>query len=152
MDTASNIKILAENGVQAEGSRSDTMRSQREALVRLWSWIERVESFCAEAEDMYAVDGVNLGWPAKGLIDAGAWRLLATDDGVAEDEEVFSESLCCVTYDSPGRRSVLKATTRCFHRSHDSNHVRVFLELVERQSCAHFLWMGWEIRSCDSFG
>lgn len=105
MDTTANIKLLAENGLQAEGAWKENVRSQREALLRLWSWIERVESLCSEkSEDLYAADGGTLNWAAKGLIDAGAWRLLRADDGVAKDEEIFSETLCCTTYDSPGRR------------------------------------------------
>jgi len=105
MDTSSNIKIVAEDGVLVERSKETNMRSYREALLRVWVWIERVESMCSASEDIWAVDGdASLSWPSKGLIDAGAWQVLRADDGVTVDEEVFSEPLCCVTYDSPGRR------------------------------------------------
>jgi hypothetical protein len=106
MDTKSNIKILAEDGIVTDGS----------ALLRLWSWVERVESLCAESwQDETSWDGWN--WPAKGLADAGAIELLRMDtagagaDGSrstgAVDKEEFCETLSCTTYHSPGRRAAM---------------------------------------------
>ncbi|GKY98820.1 hypothetical protein MPSEU_000838100 [Mayamaea pseudoterrestris] len=103
MVASSNIKVLAEDGLVAESSLSLPTRA---ALLRLWSWIERVEALCSEAavEDLWA-DGA--AWHAKGLIGAGAWRLIHEDHGKEVDVEVFSDNLACLTYDSPGRRAAL---------------------------------------------
>lgn len=102
MDTTSNIKILAEDGILAEQSANKRSSPIRDALLRLWSWIERVESLCSDADELWGGD-VGPGWPAKGLIDAGAKRLLQTFQ-MDREEQVYSESLACVTYESAGRR------------------------------------------------
>ena len=100
MDTTSNIKILAEDGILANKAGAQEQNGPsptRDALLRLWSWIERVEALCSETEEPWS------DWPAKGLMDAGAWRLLLINEGV-DDVEVMSDELSCMTYDSKGRR------------------------------------------------
>ena len=107
MVASSNIKVLAEDGLVADTVTAGTegmLKPSRESLLRLWSWIERVEALCADAEDLCA-DG--LSWQAKGLKDAGAWQLIHGDNGKDDDQEVYSEQLACTTYDSPGRRAAL---------------------------------------------
>ena len=103
MVASSNIKVLAEDGLVADFMSSLPARA---ALLRLWSWIERVEALCAEAaqEDSW---GDGMSWQAKGLIDAGAWRLIQEDNGNENDADVYSEQLACTTFDSPGRRAAL---------------------------------------------
>ena len=50
MDTKANIKMLAEDGIEAEDTGSMHQSTPtRDALLRLWSWVERVESLCAES-------------------------------------------------------------------------------------------------------
>jgi WD repeat-containing protein mio len=105
MDTKSNIKILAEDGIAADGS----------ALLRLWSWVERVESLCAESwQEEISWEGWN--WPAKSLIEAGAIELLRMDTAgggagshgaSTVDKAEFCDALSCTTYHSPGRRAAM---------------------------------------------
>jgi hypothetical protein len=102
MNTASNIKMLSKE--MPKGDESSLVNpSSRYSLLRLWSWIDRVESLCAESEDL---EDASL-WPAKGLLNAGIWRLLRMDeqeyDG-EEDQLSFSEELSIKTYESPARR------------------------------------------------
>jgi hypothetical protein len=113
MDTAANIQMLAEqmpefttsgDSVTSTGSLAP---STRETLVRLWSWIERVEALASESSSQSSSSADDLDtvvWPAKGLIDAGVWQLLTMNKGREQDEVVFSESLACHTYDSSARR------------------------------------------------
>jgi hypothetical protein len=98
MNTASNIKMLSED--IPSGEASTDVLSARFELLRLWSWIDRVESLCVDAEDVEN----DIHWPAKGLLDAGIWRLLGMDAEALVDEGVFSEVLSCIEYDSPPRR------------------------------------------------
>jgi hypothetical protein len=98
MNTSSNIKMLSEDIPSGESS-ADAL-SARFALLRLWSWIDRVESLCVDTEDIED----DTHWPAKSLLDAGIWRLLGMDTEVAADEVVFSETLSCNIYNSPSRR------------------------------------------------
>lgn len=91
MDPSANIQILAHDG------------SGVDSLLRLWSWIERVEVLCSSTETDDGWDD-GMSWPAKTLMDAGAWRLLhiaGCDEGEIRG---FSEHSCCSIYDSPGRR------------------------------------------------
>ena len=86
MDTASNIKMLSEEIPRGE-SFTDGL-SARFTLLRLWSWIDRVESLCEDAED---IEDDSL-WPARGLLDAGIWNLLGM-----ETEGEVDKVLSCPT-------------------------------------------------------
>jgi hypothetical protein len=103
MNTSSNIKMLAEDGILAVESPQDGLSPTRAALLRLWSWIDRVEELCSDIDEAWD-DG--LLFTPRGLVDAGAWQLLRMDydDGNDNDVESFSEALACPTYDSSGRR------------------------------------------------
>jgi hypothetical protein len=103
MNTSSNIKMLAEDGILAEESPQDGLSPTRAALLRLWSWIDRVEELCSDGNELWE-DG--LLFSPRGLVDAGAWQLLRMgyDEGNDNDVESFSEALACPTYDSSGRR------------------------------------------------
>ena len=94
MNTSSNIKMLSEDIPSSESSADAFL------LIRLWSWIDRVESFCFDAEEIE--DGFR--WSAKSLMEAGVWRLLNIDSDSNEDVSLFSEALSCNIYDSPARR------------------------------------------------
>jgi hypothetical protein len=98
METSANIKLLTEE--IPRGDSSSEVLSTRLSLLRLWSWIERVESLCDDAEDME--DDVR--WPAKGLFDSGIWRLLGLDGGSPVEDVAYSEVLSCQIYDSAARR------------------------------------------------
>lgn len=99
MDPTSNIKVILQ-----ESTNRGTWGS-RQSLLRVWSWIERVEELCGdlvEGGDGSAKSG--FFWPAKGLLDAGVARLVATLNVQHDpDVEAFSEALHCVTYESIGR-------------------------------------------------
>jgi hypothetical protein len=97
MDTASNIRMLSEerpigNPSPLEPSPSST----RYSLLRLWSWIDRVEALCNDGEE----PDEEFGWPARGLMDAGVLHLLT---GV-NDQPMFSDSLSIDMFNSPARR------------------------------------------------
>lgn len=109
METGANIKLLSEEvqklGETSLHSTSDVI-STRLSLLRLWSWIERVESLSSDAEDM---EDDPLRWPAKGLLDSGIWHLLglsgeSSGASSVEYREAYSELLSCPIYDSVARR------------------------------------------------
>lgn len=101
MDTASNIKMLTEDiasGEPTNASLKDTF-----SLLRLWTWIDRVESLCNDEEMDDTFD-----WQAKGLMEAGVWQLLDFHTDISTTDKVtFSETLVCNVYDSPIRRMAL---------------------------------------------
>ena len=94
MDTASNIKLLSEDGLVANGSGE--VSPIRESLLRLWTWVDRMESLIAEE------DGT---WPVQSLVEAGASSLLRKIPG--EETVHFSDPLSCSIYSSPGRSAAL---------------------------------------------
>jgi hypothetical protein len=99
MNTASNIQMLSEDIVSGE-TLADVL-SPTFTLLRLWTWIDRVESLCENIKGFE--DGIF--WPAKGLLDAGVWHLLQFDsESNTDDSMIFSETLSCNIYDSPTRR------------------------------------------------
>jgi hypothetical protein len=98
METSANIKLLTEE--IPLGDPSLEVLSTKLSLLRLWSWVERVESLCDDAEDMED-DG---RWPAKGLFDSGIWQLLDLDGGSPVEDMAYSEVLSCQIYDSSARR------------------------------------------------
>lgn len=107
MDATANIQLLSEEHALGSTSTEDSaaLQRNREELLRLWSWIERVESL---SEESIRTDGAN-PWPAKGLIEVGVWRLLRMDvsdggDHPQLDIATYSDSLSCNTYDSPSRQ------------------------------------------------
>jgi hypothetical protein len=99
MDPTSNIKVLLQE------TTTTGPWGARHSLLRVWSWIERVEELCgdpAEGGDSSAKSGFY--WPAKGLLDAGVVRLVSTLSVQHDpDVEVLSDALHCVTYESIGR-------------------------------------------------
>lgn len=98
MNTASNIKMISEEQPIGEAEESPSLRY---ALLRLWSWIDRVEALSNDAENLED-DAI---WPSiKGLVDAGVWQLLRMDQEDSIDETKMSEALSCNTYDSQARR------------------------------------------------
>ena len=101
MDTASNIKVLSE---ETSDLNTPDALSARYSLLRLWSWIDRVESLCIDAAEEYSYSEEEESWPAKGLTDSGVWSLLHMDEGDVEDEIIESPSLCCNVYESSARR------------------------------------------------
>jgi len=103
MDAASNIKMLAEE----ECALGQGGVSSPDGLLRLWIWIERVESFCADIDESPDISWV---WPVKGLLDAGTVRILYVDERqLTKDTKEDCAPLSCVIYDSPGRRAALAA-------------------------------------------
>jgi hypothetical protein len=95
MDTTSNIKLLSEDGLVAANDKE--VSPTREALLRLWTWVERMESLRAEDDS-----GT---WAASGLVDAGASYLLRNFP--AEEVVDFDTTLACSTYSSPSRTAAL---------------------------------------------
>jgi hypothetical protein len=98
MNTSSNIKMLSED--LPTGDPSSDVLSARLALLRLWSWIDRIESLSVDAEDIED----ECHWPAKGLLDAGMLRLLGMDTEPPVDDVTYSDTLSCYIHDSAARR------------------------------------------------
>jgi len=98
-DPASNLIMLSKEYSQ-DKSNGKGGASNNQELWRLWNWIERVEFLCEDAFELEESGEQSL-WPVKSLVDAGATHLLHMDDEV--DEGMKSESLQCITYDSPMR-------------------------------------------------
>lgn len=108
MDAALNLQMLSEEEDNAgDGDETESTLPSIRMLLRLWSWIERIERFCSQKE-VYGVEK----WPGKGLKDSGVWRLLQFDNKGTEDTAayedstriVLDESLSLNVYDSPTRR------------------------------------------------
>jgi len=80
---------------------------KNEELIRVWEWIERVEGLCSGETGQMGDE-----WYAKGLIDAGVYRLLRMDissSSAAGDTVSKSRALGCDVYESSLRRAVLNA-------------------------------------------
>jgi hypothetical protein len=116
MNPELNIKLLSREIAledDAEVSTATTVNYSNRELLRLWSWIDRVESL--SFEDIEDLDDDNV-WTAKSILDSGAWHILGLDsrksgnDNVETNTEVnISETLDCNVYDSPTRRAALTA-------------------------------------------
>ena len=105
IDAVANIKVFLEERMTTEDKHIPTTVF-RDRLLRLWVWVERIESFCSESEDLSG----SATWPVKGLLDAGAFRLLMSSAPEKHEErKEFCESLKCEFYDGPGRRLALTA-------------------------------------------
>lgn len=100
IDTALNIDILTNEATTLMNTQT---LSEREQLIRLWKWIQRVEALCEESSDEYTNPPEE--WVVKGLMDAGALQLLEAN-AVKRETKNYSDSLCCATYDSDSRRYV----------------------------------------------
>lgn len=107
MDAASNLQMLSEEDDEL-GDEADLegMLPSIKMLIRLWSWIERIERFCSQRE-AYGAEK----WPGRGLADSGVLRLLHLDHSAGDspsnkDSVVFDEALSIDTYESPRRRYV----------------------------------------------
>jgi hypothetical protein len=111
MNPELNIKLLSR---EINGESTDNEINPRSpnysnrALLRLWSWIDRVESLSFQDIEEMEEDSV---WMAKSILDAGAWQLLEMEldrmTNNADDDVSFSETLSCNIYDSSSRRATL---------------------------------------------
>jgi hypothetical protein len=119
MNPDMNIKLLSreisDEEKDEEPDASFVTNYSTRALLRLWSWIDRVESLSVLQEvDDVEEDSV---WMSKSLLDAGAWQVLEMDTrkggdsthGILDDEVHFSETLGCNIYDGSSRRAALAA-------------------------------------------
>eukprot|EP00563_Minutocellus_polymorphus_P004797 CAMPEP_0181040406 /NCGR_PEP_ID=MMETSP1070-20121207/11030_1 /TAXON_ID=265543 /ORGANISM="Minutocellus polymorphus, Strain NH13" /LENGTH=1149 /DNA_ID=CAMNT_0023118411 /DNA_START=133 /DNA_END=3579 /DNA_ORIENTATION=+ len=82
---------------------------KNEELIRVWKWIERVEGLCSAETGQMGEE-----WYAKGLVDAGVYRLLRMDtssssSSSAGDTVSKSSSFGCNIYASSRRRAALNA-------------------------------------------
>jgi hypothetical protein len=105
MDAALNLQMLSEEqDLLGDDESSQDMLPSIRMLIRLWSWIERVERFCNQR--VYSAEK----WPGKGLADSGVWRLLQLDrpssdeGGASKDSVTLDEALSLNVYKSPTRR------------------------------------------------
>ena len=94
MDTNSNIKLLSEDGLVA--ASDNEVSPTRESLLRLWIWVDRMES-------LFVDDDGSL--PVQSLVEAGASFLLQNVPG--EETVNFSDTLACSVFTSPSRRAAL---------------------------------------------
>lgn len=112
MSPESNVKMLSkENATTSdENAESVLLNYGDRALLRLWSWIDRVELL--SFQDLVDVED-DQTWVGKSLLEAGVFQLLGMDVEQSEthagDEAFFSEIFLCNKYHSPGRRSALTA-------------------------------------------
>lgn len=110
MDTQSNIAALSHElrTIQTNfGSEAGVGRealSSAQTLLRLWSWIERVEGL---ADEMDEADMSLLPWVGKNLLNSGIKSLLEAEQGLDTDVRSFSDTLQCDIYDDPARRQAL---------------------------------------------
>jgi hypothetical protein len=113
MDPELNIKLMSreiESDEDIDGYRSSLLpKYSNHALLRLWSWIERVESLSFQE-----VDDTNEDLRmAKGLLNTGIIQILGMNtqnyDGndKIDEQTMFSETFACNIYDSPARRVAL---------------------------------------------
>lgn len=104
MDTASNIQVLTEE------MSLHRFSPDHDALLRLWTWIDRIEALCTapNVEEMGGMDDGGIFWASKGFDETGVWNLLEMENDAQEasDETMRSDSLSCDLYDSPVRRYV----------------------------------------------
>jgi hypothetical protein len=101
MDPTLNIKVLLQE--QHDHTRN-AGSSPLDELLRVWGWVERVEEICAEA-DVHC-DGSSVAgfyWPAHGLVDGGVSSFISSSKEET-DVQLVSDTLGCVTYDSPRRQ------------------------------------------------
>jgi hypothetical protein len=100
MDTTSNIQLLVEE------MPLDRLSCERDTLLRLWTWIDRMESLCTASHEEMANMEDGAFWTMKGFDETGVWRLLDLDDENQRHPDIIvrSDSLACNVYDSPVRR------------------------------------------------
>jgi WD repeat-containing protein mio len=111
MNPEANIKLMSREVALEDGTivtKTLPANSNHRELLRVWSWIDRVEAL--SFQDMEDLDDDNI-WTSKCLLDAGTWQLLEMDAEKTEIEvEVsLSETVGCNVYDSPTRRAALVA-------------------------------------------
>jgi hypothetical protein len=100
MATTSNIQLLAEE------MPLDPLSVERDALLRLWTWIDRMESLCSASHEEMANMEDGAFWWMKGFDETGVWKLLDLEDENQRcpDIVVRSDSLACDVFDSAVRR------------------------------------------------
>ena len=116
MEAGANLDVLREEKkASAIGSKSSDPflkdgtstvdDPKNEELIRVWNWIERVEGLCSAETGQMSEE-----WYAKGLVDAGVYKLLRMDASSTTstgDTVSKSSSLGCDKYDSSRRRAAL---------------------------------------------
>lgn len=88
-------------------------------LIRVWSWVDRVEDCCSTAEQQLQQQPVGDGpspaadWPIAGLGEAGVLdvfeRVMAGQQEAEAESSSIHDVLGCAVYSSRGRRVALKA-------------------------------------------
>jgi hypothetical protein len=101
MDPTSNIKVLLQER-ESQTCITEPSVPIHGDLLNVWSWVERVDELCGESDDPSGGSSA-LFWPARSLADAGAARFVLSSEH-EPDEQVFSETLGCVTHESSGRQ------------------------------------------------
>ena len=133
-DPRDNVRLLEEEKDQFAARRRkhaptefDQGSNDVDRLLRCWRWVALIESLCIEqrggADDNASAGNPNFAnnaggyddlpsWPAKGLIDAGVFKLLRMsgrgDPGEygcnGMDDKSTSDAFLCDVYDGPSRR------------------------------------------------
>jgi hypothetical protein len=88
--TDPNANQLMLKGEESQlSAKYETFRSNSERLRRVWGWIERIETLSDDqTNDDFHTEGML--WPAKGLADAGVYKLLRLD--ISDDKLVSGAS------------------------------------------------------------
>ena len=159
MDTTSNIQVLTEE------ISLHRLSPDHDALLRLWTWIDRIEALCTthNPEDLAGLDEGGMFWASKGFDETGVWKLLQMENEALDssDKKLRSDSLACDLYDSPVRRYVdlMLFTDRCvaaFLVHIDTQNLTLFVCLIRAALTA----CGWSGRfdlsvvlgECESLG
>lgn len=116
-DAKSNLEMIRKElechsnaAVYCDEPPNSEQLTSREQLLRLWSWVDRVESIIFRKSLPSVIDERRL--PAKSLIDAGAYQLLKLDDPSSDEISTFETNISSLLFnrtifDSPMRRAVL---------------------------------------------
>ena len=110
LDTTANIELLSNEEMEyareyCGEKKRESPPLTHEALLRLWTWIERIEEIGSQELDEFD-DGHSFKWATGSLVDAGAWNLLQMDGPGETEMKSYSEELACDVYESPDRRYV----------------------------------------------
>ncbi|VEU41958.1 unnamed protein product [Pseudo-nitzschia multistriata] len=119
MNPERNIKLMSRETLNEEAvdheeasepSGPALPKYRNRALLRLWGWIERVESLSFQEVD----DAESELRLTKEISNAGVLQLLTSQESnanerVGDEQTVFSELLSCNIYDSAARRAALSS-------------------------------------------
>ena len=149
LDPSTNVALFQQEVLGMDESSSNVADSQNHEsyqLLRVWEWMERIQGLCRESKPLEGEDSSHHSlnnnnnnidttqqpepvWSARGLVDAGTFRLLLASssagssmgrssssqapppppDAQSSLETKWCQAFHCTLYESPGRRLAWKA-------------------------------------------